>query len=80
MASAQVASSVPFRGVRRGRAAALPGYGKLRRCTEKHGSAVDLSFCLAAAFVTLRVLVRRSTTRYRWDGRPTVECRSERNT
>ncbi|MFF4764383.1 IS5 family transposase [Streptomyces sp. NPDC001292] len=50
----------------------MNGYGKLRRCTEKDGSAVDFYLYLAAAFVTLRVLIRRSTTRYRWDDRPTT--------
>ena len=50
----------------------MNGYGKLRRCTEKDGSAVDFYLYLAAAFVTLRMLIRRSTSRYRWDGRPTT--------
>lgn len=49
----------------------MNGYGKLRRCTEKDGSAVDFYLYLAAAFVTLRILIRRSTIRYRWDDRPT---------
>ncbi|GGQ16335.1 hypothetical protein GCM10010266_44450 [Streptomyces griseomycini] len=42
----------------------------LRRCTEKSGEAVD--FCLrpVAALVTLRMPIRRSTSRYRSDGRP----------
>jgi hypothetical protein len=48
----------------------MNGYGKLRRCTEKDGNAVDFYLYLAAAFVTLRMLIRRSTTRYRWDDRP----------
>ncbi|WP_431955274.1 IS5 family transposase [Actinacidiphila sp. bgisy167] len=50
----------------------MNGYGKLRRCTEKDGSVVDFYLYLAAAFVTLRMLIRRSTNRYRWDGRPTT--------
>jgi hypothetical protein len=50
----------------------MNGYGKLRRCTEKDGSAVDFYLYLAAAFVTLRMLIRRSTSRYRWDDRPTT--------
>lgn len=50
----------------------MNGYGKLRRCTEKDGNAVDFYLYLAAAFVTLRMLIRRSTTRYRWDDRPTT--------
>jgi hypothetical protein len=47
-------------------------YGKLRRCTEKSGEVVDFYLYLAAALVTLRMLIRRSTSRYRWDGRPTT--------
>ncbi|MGF6946989.1 transposase [Streptomyces auratus] len=43
-------------------------YGKLRRCTEKSGSVVDFHLYLAAALVTLRMLIRRATSRYRWDG------------
>ncbi|MFF9572796.1 IS5/IS1182 family transposase, partial [Streptomyces sp. NPDC014685] len=30
----------------------------------------DFYLYLAAALVTLRMLIRRSTSRYRWDGRP----------
>ncbi|SFY32399.1 IS5 family transposase [Streptomyces atratus] len=45
-------------------------YGKLRRCTERSGEVVDFYLYLAAALVTLRMLIRRSTSRYRWDGRP----------
>ncbi|MET8130134.1 IS5/IS1182 family transposase, partial [Streptomyces sp. NPDC005065] len=45
-------------------------YGKLRRCTERSGDVVDFYLYLAAALVTLRMLIRRSTSRYRWDGRP----------
>ncbi|MDX3589494.1 IS5 family transposase [Streptomyces europaeiscabiei] len=47
-------------------------YGKLRRCTERNGSIVDFYLHLAAALVTLRMLIRRATSRYRWDGRPTT--------
>ncbi|MFF1837448.1 IS5 family transposase [Streptomyces sp. NPDC058231] len=47
-------------------------YGKLRRCTEKRGEVVDFYLYLAAALVTLRMLIRRATKRYRWDGRPTT--------
>jgi transposase len=47
-------------------------YGKLRRCTERSGAVVDFYLYLAATFVTLRMLIRRSTSRYRWDGRPTT--------
>lgn len=47
-------------------------YGKLRRCTEKNGKAVDFHLHPAAALVTLRMLIRRATNRYRWDDRPTT--------
>lgn len=47
-------------------------YGKLRRCTERSSAVVDFYLYLAATFVTLRMLIRRSTSRYRWDGRPTT--------
>ncbi|WP_328541139.1 IS5 family transposase [Streptomyces sp. NBC_00371] len=50
----------------------MNAYGKLRRCTEKSGSVVDFYLYLAAALVTLRMLIRRATSRYRWDGRPTT--------
>jgi hypothetical protein len=50
----------------------MNGYGKLRRCTEKNGKAVDFYLHLAAALVTLRMLIRRATSHYRWDERPTT--------
>ncbi|MDJ0368478.1 IS5 family transposase [Streptomyces sp. H10-C2] len=50
----------------------MNAYGKLRRCTERSGSVVDFYLYLAAALVTLRMLIRRATSRYRWDGRPTT--------
>ncbi|GHF35692.1 transposase [Streptomyces morookaense] len=48
----------------------MNGYGKLRRCTERNGAVVEFYLHLAATLVTLRMLIRRSTSRYRWDGRP----------
>ncbi len=50
----------------------MNGYGRLRRCTERSGEVVDFYLYLAATLVTLRMLIRRSTSRYRWDGRPTT--------
>lgn len=47
-------------------------YGKLRRCTDKNGKVVDFYLHLAAVLVTLRMLIRRATKRYRWDSRPTT--------
>ncbi|MFJ1842769.1 MULTISPECIES: IS5 family transposase [Streptomyces] len=50
----------------------MNNYGKLRRSTERSGKVVDLYLYLAATLVTLRMLIRRSTKRFRWDGRPTT--------
>ncbi|MFD7282270.1 IS5 family transposase [Streptomyces sp. NPDC059862] len=50
----------------------MNGFGKLRRCTEKRHRVVDFYLYLAAAIVTLRMLIRRATPLYRWDGRPTT--------
>jgi hypothetical protein len=50
----------------------MNAYGKLRRCTERRGSVVYFYLYLAAVLVTLRMLIRRATRRYRWDGRPTT--------
>jgi hypothetical protein len=49
----------------------MNGYGKLRRCTEKHQAIVDFFLFLSAALVVLRQLIQRARTRYRWDSRPT---------
>ncbi|MCT9113204.1 IS5 family transposase [Streptomyces mirabilis] len=51
----------------------MNGFGKLRRCTEKRQCAVDFHLYLSAAIVTLRMLIRRATPLYRWDGRPTTK-------
>jgi transposase len=53
----------------------MNGFGKLRRCTEKRQCAVDFYLYLSAAIVTLRMLIRRATPLYRWDGRPTTKRR-----
>ncbi|MFC9916418.1 IS5 family transposase [Streptomyces sp. NPDC127197] len=50
----------------------MNGFGKLRRCTEKRHRVVDFYLYLAAAIVMLRMLIRRATPLYRWDGRPTT--------
>jgi transposase len=50
----------------------MNGYGKLRRCTERTGAVVDFYLFLAAAFVTVRALIREARQRFRWDGRPTT--------
>ena len=51
----------------------MNGYGKLRRCTERDAKIVDFYLYLAAALVTLRQLIQRARTRYRWDTRPTTK-------
>ncbi|WP_432044041.1 IS5 family transposase [Streptomyces cadmiisoli] len=51
----------------------MNGFGKLRRCTEKRSRVVDFYLYLSAAIVTLRMLIRRATPLYRWDGRPTTK-------
>ncbi len=45
---------------------------QFRRCTERNGAVVEFYLHLAATLVTLRMLIRHSTSRYRWDGRPTT--------
>jgi hypothetical protein len=50
----------------------MNGYGKLRRCTDRDGKIVDFFRYLAAAFVTVRALIREARTRYRWQTRPTT--------
>jgi len=50
----------------------MNGYGKLRRCFERNGAIVDFYLYLAAAFVTVRALIRRARKLYRWAGRPTT--------
>ncbi len=50
----------------------MNGYGKLRRCTERDGTVVDFYLFLAAAFVTVRALIREARQRFRWPGRPTT--------
>jgi transposase len=51
----------------------MNGFGKLRRCTEKHSRVVDFYLYLSATIVTLRMLIRRATSLYRWDDRPTTK-------
>lgn len=57
----------------------MSDYGKLRRCTERSGDVVDfhLYLYLATALVTLRMLIRRLTSGYRWDGRPNTDASSD---
>jgi transposase len=50
----------------------MNGYGKIRRCTDRDAKIVDFYLYLAAALVTIRQLIRRARTLYRWDTRPTT--------
>mgnify|MGYP002778421784 FL=1 len=47
-------------------------FGKIRRCTERHGRVVDFYLFLAAAVVVTRLIIQRSRTRDRWLDRPTT--------
>jgi hypothetical protein len=51
----------------------MNGYGKLRRMTDRNPAIVVFYLYLAAAFVTIRRLIQRARTRYRWDTRPTTK-------
>jgi hypothetical protein len=51
----------------------MNGYGKLRRCTERDATIVDFYLYLAAALVTIRQLIQRARSHYRWDTRPTTK-------
>jgi transposase len=50
----------------------LNGYGRLRRMTDKDGEVVDFYLHLAAAFVTVRALIRHARKTHRWPNRPTT--------
>ncbi|MCF3103026.1 transposase [Streptomyces roseoverticillatus] len=45
-------------------------FGKLRRCTERRKASVEFFIALASAISTVRCLIRRAWTLYRWDTRP----------
>ena len=51
----------------------MNGYGKLRRMTDRNPAIVTFYLYLAAAFITIRQLIQRARTRYRWDTRPTTK-------
>lgn len=48
------------------------GFGKIRRCTDRNAAIIDFYLYLAAAIVTIRQLIQRARTLYRWDARPTT--------
>jgi hypothetical protein len=51
----------------------MNGYGKLRRMTDRDATIIEFYLYLAAALVTVRQLIQRARTRYRWDTRPTAK-------
>ena len=51
----------------------MKGYGKLGRMTDRNPAIVVFYLYLAAAFVTIRQLIQRARTRYRWNPRPTTK-------
>lgn len=48
----------------------MNNFGKLRRCTERQKAPVEFFIALASAIITVRCLIRRAWTFYRWDTRP----------
>lgn len=50
----------------------MNSFGKIRRCTDRNAAIADFYRYLAAAIVTIRQLVHRARTIYRWDTRPTA--------
>lgn len=48
----------------------MNNFGKLRRCTERRRKAVEFFLALAATVITVRCLIRRAWTLYRWNTRP----------
>jgi transposase len=48
----------------------MNNFGKLRRCTERHTGPTEFFIALASAIITVRSLIRRAWTHYRWDTRP----------
>jgi hypothetical protein len=51
----------------------MNGYGKLRRITDRDAAIVHFYLYLAAALVTLRQLIQRARSQYRWNTRPTTK-------
>jgi Transposase DDE domain len=47
-------------------------YGKIRRCTDRSAAVVEFYLYLTAALVTVRQLIQRARTHYRWPRRPTA--------
>ena len=48
----------------------MNNFGRLRRCTERRKATVEFFLALACVIVTVRSMIRRAWTLYRWDTRP----------
>ncbi|AVZ77880.1 IS5/IS1182 family transposase [Streptomyces lunaelactis] len=48
----------------------MNNFGKLRRCTERRRAPVEFFIALASTIITVRCLLRRAWTLYRWGTRP----------
>lgn len=48
----------------------MNNFGKLRRCTERRKAPIEFFIALASTIITVRCLIRRAWTLYRWDTRP----------
>lgn len=48
----------------------MHNFGKLRRCTERRRAPVEVFIALASTIITVRCLLRRAWTLYRWGTRP----------
>jgi hypothetical protein len=46
-------------------------FNRLQRCYERRRIVIDAYFDLADTIITIRNLIRRAWTTYRWDTRPT---------
>lgn len=45
-------------------------FGRLRHCTERRKATIEFFTALACVLVTVRYLIHRARTLYRWDTRP----------
>ncbi|GGN58969.1 hypothetical protein GCM10010112_13310 [Actinoplanes lobatus] len=52
----------------------MNGFGKIRRCTDRNAAIIDFHLCLAALIVTIRQLIARARTLYRWDSAGEHRC------
>jgi hypothetical protein len=48
----------------------MNNFGRLRRCTERRKAVIEFFLALAPTIITIRCLIRRARTLYRWNTRP----------